>query len=113
MKKLFPIVLSATMLYSINVFAAGAWIESREAYNTGTEQNEMAFRAGYNFSNGAGVMLTNAYDMGKLDQFKSSWNELEGWYPLFHVTPEFTILPAYIVTSTSAGSGESPYVDFN
>ncbi len=113
MKKVLAIAATGLLLTSLTCSAAGGWIESREAYNTASDKHELAFRGGYNFTNGAGVMLTNAYNTGTLDQLKHSYNELEGWYPFFHVTPQFTILPAFIVTSSNSGSGVSPYVDFN
>ncbi|WP_392558877.1 oligogalacturonate-specific porin KdgM family protein [Orbus mooreae] len=93
-------------------FAAGAWVEARQAYFTATDTAETAFKAGYNFDNGLGLMVTNAYNTSKFDQFSHSWNEFEGWYPLFKITPAFTIAPGLILTSTSAGSTVSGYVDF-
>ncbi|TKI04319.1 oligogalacturonate-specific porin KdgM family protein [Martelella alba] len=113
MKNVYSITLLGLVCVSLNSLAAGPWIEGREAYNTGTRQHEFMMRGGYGFANGAGIMLTNAYSTNKWNQFKHSYNELESWYPLFRVTPQFTILPALILTDNSRGSTVSPYVDFN
>lgn len=92
---------------------AGPYVEAREAFNSASEHNEVVLRGGYNFTNGAGIMFTNAYDADKLDQLKHSYNETEGWYPLFKPTTEFTISPGGLVNSSSSGSGVSGYMDFN
>ena len=113
MKANLPLLFIISAIHPISAFAAGAWIEGREAFNTASEQHEFVLRGGYNFDGGAGIMLTNAYNTGKLDQFKHSYNELEGWYPLFKPTTEFTVSPALILTNNADGSTVSPYVDFN
>ena len=43
---------------------AGAYVETREAYNTASELHEVILRAGYNFDMGTGLMFTNAYNVG-------------------------------------------------
>jgi hypothetical protein len=40
--------------------------------------HEVILRAGYNFDMGAGLMFTNAYNVGKWDELKHSYNEIEG-----------------------------------
>lgn len=60
--KVTLVLLSA--LISCQAFA-GAYLETREAYNTASEESEVILRAGYNFDMGAGIMATNAYDLGK------------------------------------------------
>lgn len=92
---------------------AGAYLETREAYNTASEESEIILRGGYNFDNGSGLMYTNAYNVGKMDQLKHSYNELEGWYPLFHPTENWTISPGGLINSSSAGSGGAAYLDVN
>ncbi|NMP27311.1 porin OmpL [Rahnella sp. SAP-1] len=113
MKKIISAITVAGFLYSVSSYAAGPWIEAREAFNSASEQHEFMMRGGYNFINGAGIMLTNAYSVDKYNQFKHSYNELESWYPLFKPTQFFTILPALIITDSASGSTVSPYMDFN
>lgn len=113
MKKITVIAALLSAVYSFSCFSAGPWVEGREAYNTASRQHEFVLRGAYNFANGAGIMLTNAYNVDKYSQFKHSYNELEGWYPFFKPTPEFTVLPALIITDSVNGSTVSPYMDFN
>lgn len=113
MKAIKAVVLSLSALYSVHSFSAGPWIEVREAYNTASKKHEFVLRGAYNFSNGAGIMLTNAYNTNKYDELKHSYNEIEGWYPFFKPTQEFTVSPALIITDNTDGSTVSPYVDMN
>ncbi|MFA3778442.1 porin OmpL [Yersinia sp. 1652 StPb PI] len=113
MNKYNSIILITSLVCSASAFAGRAYVETRAAYNTASELHEVILRGGYNFDNGSGLMLTNAYNTGKMDQFKHSYNELEGWYPLFRPTDKFTISPGGLVNSNSSGSGGSAYMDFN
>ncbi len=61
MKVNLPLLFIISAIHPISAFAAGAWIEGREAFNTASEQHEFVLRGGYNFDGGAGIMLTNAY----------------------------------------------------
>lgn len=92
---------------------AGAWVETREAYNTASELHEVILRAGYHFDQGAGVMLTNAYNVGKWDELKHSYNEIEGWYPLFKPTDKLTFQPGGLINDNRDGSGGAVYLDTN
>ncbi|MBK0019517.1 oligogalacturonate-specific porin KdgM family protein [Kosakonia sp. S42] len=113
MKNVSRIAIASMAIYSAHSFAAGPWIEGREAYNTASRQHEFVLRGVYNFENGAGIMLTNSYNFGKYDQLKHSYNELESWYPLFKPTTYFTVSPALVITDSTSGSTVSPYTDFN
>ena len=75
MKK--SLTAAMVLLVSGPVFA-GAYVETREAYNTASDLHEVILRAGYNFDMGAGIMATNAYNVGRWDEIKHSYNEIEG-----------------------------------
>ncbi|ELY4868034.1 porin OmpL, partial [Cronobacter sakazakii] len=92
---------------------AGAYVETREAYNTASELHEVILRAGYNFDMGAGLMATNAYNVGKWDEIKHSYNEIEGWYPLFKPTENLTFQPGGLINDSIDGSGGALYLDTN
>ncbi len=55
MKRLATFMLISSVSCSA---LAGAWVETREAYNTASELHEVILRAGYHFDQGAGVMLS-------------------------------------------------------
>lgn len=65
MKRIITVLIVSSV--SCPVFA-GAYVETREAYNTASELHEVILRAGYNFDMGAGLMFTNAYNVGKWDE---------------------------------------------
>ncbi|HCJ5524744.1 TPA: porin OmpL [Klebsiella pneumoniae] len=109
--QLSRIAIIIASVFSASVSANGAWVEAREAYETGYDRHELAFRGGYDFASSAGIMLTNAYDTGKYDQLKHSFNELEGWYPLYSFE-NFTLMGGAIVNENSDGSGGAAYFDF-
>ncbi len=92
---------------------AGAYAETREAYNTASELHEVILRAGYNFDMGAGLMATNAYNVGKWDEIKHNYNEIEGWYPLFKPTENLTFQPGGLINDSIDGSGGALYLDTN
>ena len=107
-------IVTALVVSSVSCSAvAGAYVETREAYNTASELHEVILRAGYNFDNGAGLMFTNAYNVGKWDELKHSYNEIEGWYPLFKPTDKLTFQPGGLLNDSSAGSGGAIYLDTN
>ena len=89
---------------------AGGYLEVREAWNSASEEHQFKVGAGYNFDNGAGVLFQTVYNTAELDQFKHSFDEFEGWYPLWEITDKLTLSPGGILNSTSAGSTTSPYV---
>lgn len=89
---------------------AAGYIEVREAWNSASEEHQFKLGAGYNFANGAGLLYQSAWNTGKLDQLKHTFDELEGWYPLWAITDNLTLSPGGIINSTSAGSATSPYV---
>ena len=107
-------IVTALVVSSVSCSAvAGAYVETREAYNTASELHEVILRAGYNFDKGAGLMFTNAYNVGKWDELKHSYNEIEGWYPLFKPTDKLTFQPGGLLNDSSAGSGGAIYLDTN
>lgn len=110
MKKIATVLLVSSV--SGSAFA-GAYVETREAYNTASERHEVILRAGYNFDMGAGLMFTNAYDVGKWDEIKHSYNEIEGWYPLFKPTAKLTFQPGGLINDNKDGSGGALYLDTN
>ena len=113
--KLYNAILAVTLpaiLYSGMCSAAG-YIEAREAYNTASDKHELALRAGYGFDNGAGLMYTNAYSTNRWNELKTSYNELEGWYPVYKATPFLTFQLGGLINSNTAGSGVSGYGDIN
>lgn len=111
MKKLTLLITFASVI-SASVFAA-PYVETREAYNTASDLNEVILRAGYNFDMGAGLMFTNAYNVGHWDEIKHSYNEIEGWYPLFKPTDKLTIQPGGLINDNRDGSGGAVYLDVN
>ncbi|HBR1351934.1 TPA: porin OmpL, partial [Klebsiella quasipneumoniae subsp. quasipneumoniae] len=111
LKKTFYIAALFCMAFSIPALSAGPWIEARDGYETAYNRHELAFRGGYDFNNGAGVMLTNAYNLEAYEQLKHSWNELEGWYPFLSLS-ELTIFVGAIVNENTEGSGGAGYFDF-
>jgi hypothetical protein len=111
MQKRKLVILVGLLINSLNALAEGPWVESREAYNTASKQNELALRGGYYFSNGAGVMITNAYDLGEINTLKESYNEVESWYPLFRLNNFTNISPGGIINSSVNGSSISWYLD--
>ncbi|MCQ4218904.1 porin OmpL [Enterobacter hormaechei] len=110
MKRIITVLIVSSV--SCPVFA-GAYVETREAYNTASELHEVILRAGYNFDMGAGLMFTNAYNVGKWDELKHSYSEIEGWYPLFKPTDKLTFQPGGLINDSSAGSGGAVYLDTN
>ncbi|MFO6300136.1 porin OmpL [Rahnella selenatireducens] len=109
------IITSAMILSSVistSAFA-GAYVETREAYNTASDLNEVILRAGYNFDMGAGLMFTNAYNVGRWDEIKHGYNEIEGWYPLYKPTDKLTFQPGGLINDNSSGSGGALYLDTN
>ncbi|EAM8615700.1 porin OmpL [Salmonella enterica] len=103
---LFVFITSSTAV-------AGSFVEVRNAYNTVSETNELILRAGHIFDMGAGMMFTDAYNVGKWDEMKHSYNEIEGWYPLLKLKDRLTFKFGGILTDTTAGSIVSPYLDTN
>lgn len=90
---------------------AGGFLEVREAYESASKDNQLKLGGGYNFDNGAGVLYQTVFNTGKnLEQLKHTFDELEGWYPLWHITDQLTFYPGGIINSTSSGSTTSPYV---
>ncbi|MFV0263255.1 MAG: oligogalacturonate-specific porin KdgM family protein [Kluyvera sp.] len=90
---------------------AGGFLEVREAYESASKDHQLKLGGGYNFNNGAGVLYQTVFNTGKnLEQLKHTFDELEGWYPLWHITDKLTFYPGGIINSTSAGSTTSPYV---
>lgn len=106
-------LLMTTLVISTGAEAGRAYLETRTAYNTASDLSEVILRGGYHFDGGQGLMATNAYNVGKFDQVKHSYNELEGWYPIFRPTDKWTITTGGLVNSNSAGSGGSVYLDNN
>lgn len=108
------LVIPALLASCLSATASAAgYIEAREGYNTASDKHELALRAGYGFENGAGIMYTNAYNTNHWNELKTSYNELEGWYPLYKITPELTFQLGGLINSSSAGSGVSAYGDMN
>jgi predicted porin len=91
---------------------AGPFLEGREGYNLATDQQEILLRVGYNFDVGAGVMLSNTYNMQRKEELKHNYNEIEGWYPL-KVTDNLTFQPGGLVNDKSIGSSGAFYMDVN
>ena len=111
MKKLaFAILLSSVISAPA---LAGAYVETREAWNSASDQHEVILRAGYNFDQGAGLMFTNAYNIGRWDEIKHGYNEIEGWYPLFKPNNKLTIQPGGLINDNRDGSGGALYLDTN
>lgn len=111
MKSLNSLILVSSIISS-SAFA-GAYVENREAYNLASDQQEIMLRVGYNFDMGAGIMLTNTYNLQRDDELKHGYNEIEGWYPLFKPTDKLTIQPGGLINDKSIGSGGSVYLDVN
>lgn len=106
------IILIFFMLFSISpVYAAGGYIEIREAWNSASEEHQLKLGAGYNFDNGAGVIYQSAFNTGQsLDQLKHSFDEIEGWYPLWKINKSTTFFVGGLVNVTKDGSTTAPYV---
>lgn len=102
------LILLALMLPAFS--HAGGFLEIREAWNSASEEHQFKLGAGYNFTNGAGLLFQTVYNTAELDQFKHSFDEIEGWYPLWNITDKLDLSPGGILNSTSAGSTTAPYL---
>ncbi len=104
------ILLSVTWLLAFSAQSfAGGYLEVREAWNSASEEHQFKVGAGYNFQNGAGLIYQSAYNTGKLDQLKHSFDEVEGWYPLWKINDDLTFFAGGLINSTNAGSTTAPY----
>lgn len=110
MKKYNPIFALPLFFTCIPVYAGG-YIEVREAWNSASEEHQLKLGAGYNFKNGAGLIYQSAFNTGKnLDQLKHSFDEIEGWYPVWKITNDLTFYGGGLINSTKSGSTTAPYV---
>lgn len=107
--KKYLILLS---LLPFSFFAsAGGYIEVREAYESASKDHQLKLGGGYNFDNGAGVLYQTVFNTGKsMQQLKHTFDEIEGWYPLWNITDKLTFYPGGIINLTNAGSTTSPYL---
>ncbi|MFV0575875.1 MAG: oligogalacturonate-specific porin KdgM family protein [Vibrio sp.] len=92
--------------------AAGGYLEIREAFESASDDHQLKLGGGYNFDNGAGMTFQTVYNTAKLDELKHTFDEVEGWYPLWNITENLTFVPGGIINSTSDGSTVSPYAMF-
>lgn len=107
--KKYLILLS---LLPFSFFAsAGGYIEVREAYESASKDHQLKLGGGYNFDNGAGVLYQTVFNTGKsMQQLKHTFDEIEGWYPLWNITDKLTFYPGGIINLTNAGSTTAPYL---
>lgn len=77
------LLISGAICYSVQA-VAGPFVEVRERFRTNTNLHQLKLGGGYYFENGAGVLISQFYNMGNdYQQFKHSFNEYEGWYPVW------------------------------
>lgn len=102
---LYPVLL----VVSLNAAASSTWVDNRYAHITGSEKNQYKIGGGHTFDNGATVLAAWLYDAGKnFDQFKSSFQEYEGWYPV-NLSPDWTLSPGLLSDVDQAGTKIAPY----
>lgn len=105
------ILFLSLIFFSPSSFSTGSWIDIRDGYETAYSRHELSLRGGYDFANTAGIMLTSAYNLEAMEQFKHSWSELEGWYPLITFKP-LAISGGALINENTEGSGGAGYFDF-
>ncbi len=111
-------LLSASILNCTQVNAGpyannGVFIEASDSWYSAVNQHDVKMVGGYGFTNGAGVMLTNAYNIGKGDNIHQGYNELEGWYPLPSTTGFLSFMPGALINANNLGSGLAGYINMN
>ncbi len=100
MKK-YNVFLSLSLLFASIPVYAGGYIEARGAWNSASEEHQFKLGAGYNFQNGAGLVYQSVFNTGKdLNQLKHSFDEIEGWYPVWKITNDLTFYGGGIINST-------------
>ncbi|MCS0522645.1 oligogalacturonate-specific porin KdgM family protein [Enterobacter hormaechei] len=94
--------------------ASSTWVDNRYAHITAVERNQYKIGVGHEFDSGAVILASSIYEMGKnFNQFKSSFQEYEGWYPVT-LTDRLTLLPGALVDTDSDGTkvGGSAMIDY-
>lgn len=110
MKSKFSYIAVPLCVYCLPVYSGG-FVEVREAYNTASEEHQLKLGAGYNFKNSAGLLYQSTFNTGKdLNQLKHSFDEIEGWYPVWEITDALTFYGGGLINSTKAGSTTAPYI---
>lgn len=102
-----------TLMWSFNT-TAGAFFEIRERFRTNTSIHQLKVGGGYYFDNGAGVLVSQFYNMGgEYEQFKHSFNEYEGWYPVWKSEDKkWRVDVGAQLDSDSSGSSECANIGF-
>lgn len=88
------IIFIPLIIFSIgSAYAGGGYLEIREAWNSASEEHQLKLGVGYNFDNGAGALYQSAFNTGKnWNQLKHSFDEIEGWYPIWNINESTTFL---------------------
>lgn len=103
----------AVPLVSLQAAASSTWIDNRYAHITASETNQYKIGVGHTFDNGAGLLASSIYDLGKdVNQFKSAFQEYEGWYP-FALDDRWSLSPGMLSDVTSSGTKVAPYLVLN
>lgn len=100
------IFVSSLMLLSFPFYvnASSSWVDTRYAHITGAETNQYKIGVGHEFDSGAVFLASSLYDMGKdFNQFKSSFQEFEGWYPI-RLSDNWSVVPGALMDVNSAGT---------
>ncbi|MBA8199448.1 porin OmpL [Citrobacter freundii] len=105
------IIFIPLIIFSIgSAYAGGGYLEIREAWNSASEEHQLKLGVGYNFDNGAGALYQSAFNTGKnWNQLKHSFDEIEGWYPIWNINESTTFFIGGLVNTTKEGSTTSPY----
>ncbi|MCW8114171.1 oligogalacturonate-specific porin KdgM family protein [Yersinia intermedia] len=110
MKKLTYFIVGLPLMgCTLNAMASATWIDNRYAHTTASEKNQYKIGMGHIFDNGAGVLVSGMYDLGKdIDQFKSTFQEFEGWYPI-PLNNKLTFTLGGLTDIDSSGTKLAPY----
>jgi hypothetical protein len=104
--------LMLPMMLSVSVFAKenyDFYVGGRGAYLSAESRHQPALYTGLNAPNGFGAVLTETFNAGKLDQFKSEAAELEMWYPFMKPTDNTSLHVGGLADSFAAGSNGGIY----
>lgn len=107
------IIIVLIVLFVFCLVFVGVYVEICEVYNMVFELYEVILCVGYNFDMGVGLMFINVYNVGKWDEFKYSYNEIEGWYLFFKFIDKFIFQFGGLINDSSVGLGGVVYLDIN
>ncbi len=111
--KIYGVIIYCSLFFICWPVYGVGYIEVREAWDSASKEHQFKLGAGYHFRNGAGLLYQTTYNTGRnLDQLEHSFDEIEGWYPLWKMTDALTLYAGGLINSTSSGSTIAPYIQF-